>query len=106
MAPEARTAVPALVTPFWDGVSVGGLSLVGMGSAARLRLRVRRRGREVRLIRLDHPLDSDPLDAFGTFVLLINIHHFFIDGAIWKLRNPEVRRELFAHLGTAQMSKR
>jgi hypothetical protein len=37
---------------------------------------------------------------------LINIHHFFIDGAIWKLRNPEVRRELFAHLGTAQMSKR
>jgi hypothetical protein len=33
MAPEARTAVPALVTPFWDGVSVGGLSLVGMGSA-------------------------------------------------------------------------
>lgn len=37
-------------------------------------------------------------DAFGTFVLLINIHHFFIDGALWKLRNPEVRRELFAHL--------
>jgi hypothetical protein len=38
-------------------------------------------------------------DAFGTFVLLINIHHFFIDGALWKLRNPEVRRELFAHVG-------
>jgi hypothetical protein len=37
-------------------------------------------------------------DAFGTFVLLINIHHFFIDGAAWKLRNPEVRRELFAHV--------
>jgi hypothetical protein len=40
-------------------------------------------------------------DAFGTFVLLINIHHFFIDGAVWKLRNPEVRRELFAHLEPA-----
>ncbi len=37
-------------------------------------------------------------DGFGTFVLLINIHHFFIDGALWKLRNPEVRRDLFAHL--------
>jgi hypothetical protein len=37
-------------------------------------------------------------DAFGTFVLLINIHHFFIDGAVWKLSNPEVRRELFAHV--------
>jgi hypothetical protein len=45
-------------------------------------------------------------DAFGTFVLLINIHHFFIDGALWKLRNPEVRRELFAHLGPAQTSNR
>lgn len=37
-------------------------------------------------------------DAFTTFVLLVNIHHFFIDGALWKLRNPEVRRELFAHV--------
>ena len=36
--------------------------------------------------------------AFGTWVLLINIHHFFIDGAMWKLRNPEVRRELFSHV--------
>ena len=35
--------------------------------------------------------------AFEAFVLLINIHHFFTDGALWKLRNPEVRRELFAH---------
>jgi hypothetical protein len=36
--------------------------------------------------------------AFETWVLLINIHHFFIDGAVWKLRNPEVRRELFSHV--------
>ena len=37
-------------------------------------------------------------EAFTTFVMLVNIHHFFIDGALWKLRNPEVRRELFAHV--------
>lgn len=29
----------------------------------------------------------------------INIHHFFTDGVIWKISNPDVRRELFAHLG-------
>lgn len=28
----------------------------------------------------------------------VNVHHYFIDGVIWKLRNPEVRRDLFAHL--------
>jgi hypothetical protein len=30
--------------------------------------------------------------------MFINIHHYFTDGVIWKLRNPEVRRELFAHV--------
>jgi hypothetical protein len=29
----------------------------------------------------------------------INIHHYFTDGVMWKLRNPAVRRDLFAHLG-------
>jgi hypothetical protein len=33
--------------------------------------------------------------AIGAF---INIHHYFADGAIWKLSNPAVRGELFAHL--------
>lgn len=28
----------------------------------------------------------------------INIHHYFTDGVIWKISNPEVRRELFAHV--------
>ena len=28
----------------------------------------------------------------------IAIHHYFIDGALYKLRNPQVRRDLFAHL--------
>ncbi|HLG05036.1 MAG TPA: hypothetical protein VI383_02720, partial [Gemmatimonadales bacterium] len=27
----------------------------------------------------------------------IAIHHFFTDGVIWKLRMPEVQKELFAH---------
>jgi hypothetical protein len=27
----------------------------------------------------------------------IGIHHFFTDGVIWKIRNPEVQRDLFAH---------
>ena len=31
-------------------------------------------------------------------VISINIHHFFVDGAIWKISNPEVRNALFAHL--------
>jgi hypothetical protein len=29
----------------------------------------------------------------------VNIHHYFIDGSLYKLRNPAVRRDLFAHLG-------
>jgi hypothetical protein len=28
----------------------------------------------------------------------INIHHYFTDGVAWKLSNPEVRKELFAHV--------
>jgi hypothetical protein len=29
----------------------------------------------------------------------LNIHHYFTDGVIWKIRNPEVRKDLFAHVG-------
>ncbi len=28
----------------------------------------------------------------------VAIHHYFVDGAIWKLRNPRVRRSLFSHV--------
>lgn len=31
-------------------------------------------------------------------LMFINIHHYFTDGVIWHIRNPEVRRELFAHV--------
>ncbi|MEX2153734.1 MAG: hypothetical protein WD825_10385 [Gemmatimonadaceae bacterium] len=28
----------------------------------------------------------------------INIHHYFTDGVVWHISNPEVRKELFAHV--------
>jgi len=31
-------------------------------------------------------------------LMFINIHHYFTDGVIWKISNPEVRQELFAHV--------
>ncbi len=34
----------------------------------------------------------------SVFVSFVNIHHYFIDSCLYKLRNPEVRRDLFAHL--------
>lgn len=41
-------------------------------------------------------------EGFGiysqVFLALINIHHFYIDGCIWKLRDPMVRAALFKHL--------
>jgi hypothetical protein len=37
-------------------------------------------------------------------LMIINIHHYFTDGVIWKISNPEVRRELFAHVKPAEHS--
>lgn len=34
-------------------------------------------------------------------LMFINIHHYFTDGVIWKISNPEVRKDLFAHLAPA-----
>jgi hypothetical protein len=31
-------------------------------------------------------------------LMFINIHHFFTDGVLWKISNPEVRESLFAHV--------
>ena len=38
-------------------------------------------------------------------LMFINIHHYFTDGVIWKISNPEVRRELFAHVRPAKSAK-
>ncbi len=35
---------------------------------------------------------------FIAFTNCVAIHHYFIDGAVWKLRNEKVRQELFRHL--------
>lgn len=42
---------------------------------------------------------EDPRWAAPILILLfINIHHYFTDGVIWKISDPDVRRELFAHV--------
>lgn len=33
---------------------------------------------------------------------IISIHHYFVDGCIWKISHPEVRRALFLHLPDQQ----
>lgn len=37
-------------------------------------------------------------NVFRGFAAIVAIHHYFVDGAIWKLSNPKVRGELFRHL--------
>ena len=41
----------------------------------------------------------DARAIFMAFTNCVAIHHYFIDGAIWKLSNPKVRGELFRHVG-------
>ena len=31
-------------------------------------------------------------------ITFFNIHHYFTDGVVWKLRDPAVREDLFGHL--------
>jgi hypothetical protein len=40
----------------------------------------------------------EPYKVASLVAVVVNIHHYFTDGAIWKIRNPDVRRELFSHL--------
>jgi hypothetical protein len=49
---------------------------------------------------------EEPGRAAPILVLMfINIHHYFTDGVIWKISNPEVRRDLFAHVTQAEHAK-
>lgn len=44
-------------------------------------------------------LGSRPGQVAGFAILaFLNIHHYFTDGVVWKLRNPAVREDLFGHL--------
>ena len=38
-------------------------------------------------------------------LMFINIHHYFTDGVIWKISNPEVRKDLFAHVARPDQAK-
>jgi hypothetical protein len=38
-------------------------------------------------------------------LMFVNIHHYFTDGVIWKISNPEVRKELFAHVPRGPATK-
>lgn len=50
---------------------------------------------------------EEPARAAPILVLMfINIHHYFTDGVIWKISNPEVRKELFAHVPRPEGSNR
>lgn len=42
---------------------------------------------------------EEPAQAAPILILMfINIHHYFTDGVLWKISNPEVRKQLFAHV--------
>jgi hypothetical protein len=50
-------------------------------------------------------------DAFGEepgraapilLLMFINVHHYFTDGVLWKISNPDVRKQLFAHVAPAE----
>ena len=42
----------------------------------------------------EQPANAAPI----LLLMFINIHHYFTDGVIWKISNPEVRKDLFAHV--------
>ena len=47
-------------------------------------------------------LGSRPGQVVGFAIsAFFNIHHYFTDGVVWKLRNPAVREDLFGHLKRA-----
>jgi len=43
-------------------------------------------------------LPSRVISVAFTITTIVNIHHYFVDGAIWKISNPDVRRDLFSHI--------
>ena len=51
-----------------------------------------------RFVPMTTPQEKALRAGLGLFGLIVNIHHYFVDGAIWKISNPKVRRDLFAHL--------
>lgn len=51
------------------------------------------------LKQIDIASQTNTILLLGTATMMcINIHHYFIDAVIWKIREPEVRESLFGHL--------
>jgi hypothetical protein len=52
-------------------------------------------------------LGSRPGQVVGFAIsAFFNIHHYFTDGVVWKLRDPAVREDLFGHLKTPALGSR
>ena len=47
-------------------------------------------------------VENSRLQIATATMMAINIHHYFTDAVIWKIRDPEVRHALFGHLEPAQ----
>lgn len=51
------------------------------------------------LAKIDAESQTGTMILLGTATMMcINLHHYFIDAVIWKIRDPEVRESLFGHL--------
>jgi hypothetical protein len=51
-------------------------------------------------------VDLPFLVVTGTVVAAVNIHHFFVDGVIWKLRNAPVTSALMVNIGDLAAARR
>ena len=51
-----------------------------------------------RFVPMTTPQEKVLQAGLGLLAVIVNIHHYFVDGAIWKISNPKVRQDLFAHL--------
>ena len=51
-------------------------------------------------------IPSQPV-LFAAILLaaMVNIHHFYIDGCVWRISTPEVRKDLFSHLASAATAR-
>lgn len=50
-------------------------------------------------------LNSATPTIIGLLAIAINIHHYYVDSAIWKLRDAPTRALLFGHLGASNRDK-
>ena len=51
-------------------------------------------------------IPSQPvLFAAVLLAAMVNIHHYYIDGCVWKISTPEVRKDLFKHLSSAMATR-